>query len=536
VRSTRRTGLRSTIGGACGLLALGVVLTSCGASGPAHAGSSSTTASGTVAPPPPPTVPGPWDWPTYGHDAQHTFAGRTTLTSSTVKTLRKAWIFPTADAVTATPTVVDGVVYVGSWDDYFYAVSLESGKLVWKTRVQSQDGVVPYPGEKHRDLSSDGGLITSSAWFEPAAAGRPALVIFGGGYTLYALNAATGAVYWEHDYTGRPDQPPNPDQDGTRIFSSPVVAGGLVLFGVDVDGAAGYGGYVVGASLATGDPVWEYQTDLNAQGQVAEDGCGSVWSSGTVLPALGLVVYGTADCDFLNTQPMSESIIALRIDDGRLAWQYRPPLPDLDCDWDFGATANAGVDANGNALFLGEGGKDGTYYSLDPSTGALRWSTNVVFGGFSGGFIATTAYDGQRVYGATAIGDFGRFERSGHQLICDPSNPRDMLSQNPSDHAFNAQTGKVLWQANQVASFSPTTVAGGMTFNGLALAGNVIQVREAKTGRLIVSVKLPQANWSGIATVGDALVFGLGNTYYPGHAGIEVVTPGGAAPVVPSKP
>ena len=243
-----------------------------------------------------PTTPGPWDWPTYGHDAQHTFHGRTTLTQSSVKTLRKAWEFPTGDSVTATPTVVDGVVYVGSWDDYFYAIDLETGALRWKTRVKDQNGVKPYPGEAHRDLTSDGGLVTSSAWFEPATAGRPALVIFGGGYTLYALNATNGAVYWEHDYTGRPDRAPEPNLDGTRIFSSPVVDDGVVLFGVDVDGAKGYGGYFMGASLATGDPVWEYQTDADAQGHVLDDGCGSVWSSGTVLPALGLAVFGTADC------------------------------------------------------------------------------------------------------------------------------------------------------------------------------------------------------------------------------------------------
>jgi polyvinyl alcohol dehydrogenase (cytochrome) len=504
------------------------LLSACGASGSAKAALSGTatvpTTSGgpssSVVPPAAlPATIGPWDWPTYGHDAQHTFAGRTTLTESNVKTLRQAWEFPTGDSVTATPTVVGDTVYVGSWDDNFYAVDLETGKLRWKTLVSPQHGVKPYPGAKHRDLTSDGGLITSSAWFEPAAAGRPALVIFGGGYTLYALNAATGAVYWHHDYTGRPDQPPNPDVDGTRIFSSPVVADGLVLFAVDVDGASGYGGYLVGASLATGDPVWEYQTDVDAQGRVVDDGCGSVWSSGTVLPALGLVVYGTSDCDFSNTAPMAESILALHISDGHLAWDYRPPRADVQCDWDFGATANAGVDAQGNALFLGEGSKDGTYYSLDPGTGKPRWSTNVVFGGFSGGFIATTAYDGQRVYGATAIGD--------------PSNPRDKLAQEPSDHAFDAATGAVQWQADLAASFSPTTVAGGMTFNGLALAASAVQVRDARNGHLIVQVTLPQANWSGIATVGDALVLGLGSTYSPKAAGIEVLTPGGGAPVVP---
>jgi polyvinyl alcohol dehydrogenase (cytochrome) len=536
MRSTTRAHRRSTAVGAGGALVLCALLSSCGASTPAATAVSASTTAVPSGPTTPtvPSTPGPGDWPTYGHDAQHTFDGRTTLTPSTAKTLRAAWTFTTGDAVTATPTVVDGTVYVGSWDDYFYAVDLETGKLRWKTRLQSQNAVKPYPGEVHRDLTSDGGLVTGSAWFEPAGGARPALVIFGGGYTLYALNAATGAVYWEHAYPGRPGQPPDPNADGTRIFSSPVVANGVVLFGVDVDGANGYGGYVVGASLDTGAPVWQFQTDVDSHGAVLNDGCGSVWSSGSLLPALGLVVFGTADCQFANAEPMAEDVIALHVTDGTLAWRFRPSRPDPDCDWDFGASVNAGVDATGNAVFLGEGSKDGTYYSLDPSTGSLRWSTNVVFGGFSGGFIATTAYDGGRVYGATGIGDFGRFERNG-QKRCEPSNPRDTLSQQPSDIAFSANGGAVAWQADQASSFAPTTVAGGMTFNGLALSAAAVQVRDAKTGRLVVQVKLPQANWSGIATVGDALVLGLGNTYNPAHAGIEVLTPGGAPPVVPSR-
>ena len=127
-----------------------------------------------------------WDWPSYGHDAQHTFHGRTTLTESSVQALRQAWFFPTGDAVTATPTVVGGTVYVGSWDDFFYAVNLRTGKLRWKVRLASQNAITPYPGQQPRDATSDGGLVTSSAWFEPGAGSRPALVIFGGGYTLYA--------------------------------------------------------------------------------------------------------------------------------------------------------------------------------------------------------------------------------------------------------------------------------------------------------------------------------------------------------------
>ncbi len=475
---------------------------------------------------------GPWDWPSYGHDAQHTFHGRTTLTESDVASLRQAWFFPTGDAVTATPTVVGTTVYVGAWDDYFYALNLQTGAVRWKVRLQSQDGITPYPGQHPRDVTSDGGLVTSSAWFQPAAGRRPALVIFAGGYTLYALDANTGAVYWRHDYPGTPGTP-DPAKDSTRIFSSPVVVAGRVLFGVDEDGQDGSAGSVVAASLATGNPVWEFQTDVARRGstKVLYDSCGSVWSSGTVLPDLGLVVFGTADCKFSGAAPYADALIALRIRNGTLAWKFHPLASAPACDDDFGATANAGVNVFGRSVFLGAGAKNGTYYSVDPRTGRLRWATNVVFGGTSGGFIGTTAYDGRRVVGATGLGDFLPSSR-GLRPVCDSADPRDMANENPTDHAFDARTGAVVWHASDAYSFSATTVAGGMTFDGLALA-HAVDVRDAARGTLVAQVQLPQFNWSGIATVGDALVVGLGSTSDATGSGVEVLTPGGRPPVVP---
>lgn len=483
----------------------------------------------------PPAVgaPGPWDWPTYGHDAQHSFAGRTTLTVPEATRLARAWFLPTGDAVTATPTVVRGTVYVGSWDTRFYAISLATGKVRWRYQLSEQNAVEPFPGEAPRPVDSDGGLVTSSAWYEPPGRSRPALVIFGGGYTLYALNARTGALFWRHDYTGRPGAPAEPDEDNARIFSSPVVADGRVLFGLSVDGQPEERGYVVAASLQNGDPVWTYETDVSTVGRILDNGCGNVWSSGSIIPNPGLVVFTEADCDFSNPPPTSETVFALRISDGRLVWRYRPPRPDPQCDYDFGGSANVGLASDGTATFLGVGSKDGSYYSLDPTTGHPRWITNVVFGGFSGGFIATTASDGARVYGSTAFGDFGRFESNGPRL-CDPSDRRDTQFQNPSAHAFDARTGKVRWQASLAYSVAPTTVAGGMTFNGLALHA-VVEVRDAATGRLVARVPTGIPCWSGIATVGDALVLGTGTSSLGSPAGVEAFTPGGRAPVVPAS-
>jgi outer membrane protein assembly factor BamB len=503
------TGLRNSI---VGVVALGSCLTGL-------TPSSTATATG-------PALPAVTDWPGYGHDAQHSFHGQTSLTIAQARTLKQAWFFPTGDAVTATPTVVGGTVYVGSWDGYFYAVDLVTGALRWKYQLSPQPAVTPYPGQNPRNSSSDGGLVTSSAWYEQQDSTHPNLVIFGGGYTLYALDADTGSLFWSHEYTGRPELPADPVHDGTRIFSSPVVYNGAVFFAADVDGVAGYRGYVVAASVHTGAPLWTLQTDVDATGQILNDGCGNAWSSGTLLPGQGLVVFTMADCQGTNAARFSESVVALRIADGTVAWMFKPKGPN-NCDADFGATANAALDPAGNTTFLGVGAKNGTYYSLTPGRGTMRWRTNVVFGGQAGGFIGTTAFDGTRVYGSTALGDFGG-------PLCNPHNPRYTALQEPTVHAFDAARGTVIWQQRKAPSFGPTTVAGGMTFAGVALS-LVVQVRNATTGAVIAQLQLAAPCWSGLATVGDAVVLGTGTSYQGSPDGIVAFTPAGLPPAWESR-
>lgn len=474
------------------------------------------------------SAPGPWDWPGYGHDSQHTFDGKTTLTESSAATLSEAWFFPTGDAVTASPTVVNGMVYVGSWDGNFYAISLATGHLEWKVAFDPQHGVQPYPGQVPRNVTTDGGLSISSAYYEPGSGGRPDLVIVGAGYTLYAFDAHTGGVYWKHRYPANLDQTPDPDTDPTNIDSSPVVFDGRVFFATEVNGQVGMRGRIIAASLATGDPAWIHELDTGVTGQILNNGCGDAWTSGSVIPATGLVVFGTADCQGTNDFPNTEEILALHAGDGSVAWSFRPTRPDHGCDFDFGASVNIGVDSSGNATFLGDGGKDGVYYSLDPTNGHLRWSTKVVFGGSDGGFIGTAAYDGSRIYATTAFGDEGGESAK----ACAPGNPSDVQMENPAAHALDASTGNFVWQVANVQSFDPTTYAGGMTFNGPALHKEV-DVRDASTGALIASLPTALPSWSGVTTVGDAVVFGTGDLPSPTPSGVYAFTPHGVAPVVP---
>ena len=478
----------------------------------------------------------PGDWPTYGAGAHHTFHNATGLTTTNVHTLVPKWFFKTGDAVTANPVVVGNRVYVGSWDGNFYAINKGTGKQVWKFHIKPQPAVIPHenangrvidPNNPESFLTSDGGLITSSDWYQPANAqthGRN-LVLFGGGYTLYALDADTGKQVWNHDYTSLPEKPANPVHDEGRIFSSPVVVGTNVIFGVTSDGQNGHRGYVAAADLENGNQVWRFETDVDPHdGHILNDGCGGVWSSGTVVEQHDIIVFDVADCDFNNPPPFNESVFALHPDDGALAWNFRPARVDKGCDWDFGATANYGRLPNGQE-FLGVGGKDGTYYRLDPATGHQLWATNVVFGGLAGGFLGSTAFDGTRSYGATALGDFGRFEGFG-ALGCQIGNPRDGLVQEPSIYAFDANNGAVKWQGHFSQSFGPTVVAGGMTFVGTGIARSV-QIRNANNGLLIHTIPLLAPSDSGIIPVGKSIFFGTGSSEQSAPAGVWSYSPFG---------
>src|ERR1700730_1099829 len=84
------------------------------------------------------------NWPMYGWNLHHSFSNpKSRINPDNVATLQQAWTFQTGDAVSASPTVVDRVVYVGSWDGYFYALDAQSGSLIWKFQVDCQYSVVP---------------------------------------------------------------------------------------------------------------------------------------------------------------------------------------------------------------------------------------------------------------------------------------------------------------------------------------------------------------------------------------------------------
>src|SRR5437588_7392836 len=129
-------------------------------------------------------VPDAGDWSTYLHDPGRTAASTDlTITPANAGQLTNAWSLPTGGVIAASATVVDGSVYVGSWDGYEYALDAATGSVKWQTflgiTAGGPDCVPPMAG-------------VSSA----AAVDNGVVYVGGGDAFWYALDAMTGSVLW----------------------------------------------------------------------------------------------------------------------------------------------------------------------------------------------------------------------------------------------------------------------------------------------------------------------------------------------------
>ena len=129
------------------------------------------------------------------------------------------WTFLAGDAVWSTPTVVDSVVYFGSFDHKFYALSLQKGEPKWD-----------------RPFVADGAIITS-----PIVDGGK---VFFGSFDgkFYALNAFSGRPAWQQPFNG----------DGW-FWADPVDCKNGVICATTTNGS------VYGINPQTGGEVWSYK-------------------------------------------------------------------------------------------------------------------------------------------------------------------------------------------------------------------------------------------------------------------------------------
>jgi len=243
------------------------------------------------------------------------------------------WKFKAGDVIHASPAYADGVLFVGSWDSYFYAVDAATGKEKWKF----------HGGEDP--------AIHNQVGFQSSAAVVDGVVYVGcRDAHLYALDAATGKEKWKifndlswvivspavardkvvfatsdsslfHIVDAAAGKSLIKEQDKAYMFSSPVVAGDVVLIGV-------LNGTLEARDLKTGAPLWEYQTETSKQ------------NKGWIL---------TADRKF--NEPMFYTS----------SWREAPTVA-VDRQFNIGAIFSTPLVMNGVVYF---GCTDGTLYAID---------------------------------------------------------------------------------------------------------------------------------------------------------------------------
>ena len=215
-------------------------------------------------------------WPAFLHDPGHTsyHAGATAITPSSVASLALDWQWATPASpnsgpnhLFASPTVSNGVVYIGAEDGYFYAVSKATQAVLWSAFLGIDPGLKSAGSCVKRTKGITG---TATVAKDPGTGERTVYVNAPDGY-LYALDASTGAVVWK-GVVGIP----SPTKNDYYAWGSPLVANGEVYVGISSDSDCPLvPGGLIAFNQSTGATVARW-TDVPTTGGTGQTRGGSV--------------------------------------------------------------------------------------------------------------------------------------------------------------------------------------------------------------------------------------------------------------------
>lgn len=211
-----------------------------------------------------------------------------------------------------------GTLYLGAVGDRVYAIDATTGTILWK--------YVP-------NLGGQLGGTTRGV-----ALGDGRVYIGQNDGRIVAIDQLMGGVVWQKK-VGR-------WQEGYTMTSATLYYNGTIVQGVS-GGDSGARSFMIALDAKTGHELWrwyvmpspgEYGSGTNA-GQEWQHG-GAIWISSSVDPQLGYVYVVTGNPVPWNGRGpgdnlWSDSIVALRVDTGELAWGFQTVHHDL---WDYDVT------------------------------------------------------------------------------------------------------------------------------------------------------------------------------------------------------
>ena len=355
-------------------------------------------------------------WSGWGGAGNARFQPKTAagLTPADIPKLELKWAFglPGGASMYSQPSVAFGRVFMGNDNGVVYSLDAKTGCVYWGYQADMFGRFAPI-----------------AAPISGQSTTRYALFFVTRSTTAYALDAHTGKLLWKTQIrTGLNNLSATAAYHDGHLYVP--MSGTETLVGADLNyECCRSRGAVAALDATTGKVLWLTQSVQEPLRQLGENANGkqrwgpagaSVWNTPTVDAKRGLIYVGTGNSFGRIAAATSDSILALRMADGKMMWHHQEfagdafmarcqaaNAADTNCpeklgpDYDFGGSSAILQTVNGKDILLAAG-KGGVATALDPANqGKLLWRTQlweaqappasglVVWGG---------AADGARVY------------------------------------------------------------------------------------------------------------------------------------------
>lgn len=473
-------------------------------------------------------------WAHWGQDDSNSrFASAPGITAAQVPSLKLKWAFgfPGVRSLIGAPTVFSGRVYIGTDNGTVYALDAKTGCQYWTFKADA--------GVRNVTL----GPIAGIAVFGDQKANIYA-VSADTGMLLWKTHVE------EHPralITGAPVMvAPN------RIYVP--VASGEEGAGLNPNYACcTFRGSIVALDAATGKQIWKTYTiaeepkeigkNTNGVARWAPAG-GGVWNSPTIDPKRHALYIGTGDAYTSPAASTTDSIMAMDLDTGKILWSIQDTSNDTwlagctagtkampeNCpsevgpDHDFGSPPMLKTVAGRDLLIAGQ--KSGNVWAHDPDKkGAVVWKTPLVADTtkFGGKIIWGGAADGQNAYFGLGTGGVAAVQlRDGERqwftalppaaAVASHSGQDGPLTAIPGVvfsggwdgvlRALSTADGRVLWEYNTATDYQTVNgvaakggsmgapgpiVSGGMLF----VPSGYVGVKNGMPGNVLLAFSVP---------------------------------------------
>ncbi|MGX9731579.1 PQQ-dependent methanol/ethanol family dehydrogenase [Janthinobacterium aestuarii] len=446
----------------------------------------------------------------------------TQINDKTVAKLVPAWSFSFGGekqrGQESQPLIHNGKMFVTASYSRIFAVDLKTGAKLWKYEHRLPDGIMPCCDVVNRGAALYGNLVifgTLDAYLVALDQNTGKIVWkekvddYAAGYSMTAAPLIaeglllTGVSGGEFGIVGRVEAR-NP-MTGDLVWSRPTVEGHMG-HRYDKDGKA-----IDNGVSGTANKTWP--------GDLWKTGGASTWMGGTYDPQTKLAYFGTGNPAPWNSHLRpgdnlySSSTVALDVKTGQIKWAYQNTPNDA---WDFdGANEFVTFDMDGKR-YGGKADRNGFFYVIDANTGKLQnafpfvkkitWASSIDLKTGRPNFIAA---------GRPGDPTKGEEGKKGTTVFAAPA---FLGAKNQMPMAYSPQTklfyvpanewGMDIW--NEPISYKKGGAFLGAGFTIKPLFDDYIGAMRAvdpKTGKIVWEIKNNAPLWGGVMSTAGNLVF-----------------------------